>query len=52
MKTVVEVARHIWADVKHLATKEHITLNSALEMLLVEALENRGYQYQQSENSK
>jgi macrodomain Ter protein organizer (MatP/YcbG family) len=38
MKTLIEVDRNVWGRVKHLATVKEITLNSAVEQLLLHAL--------------
>lgn len=43
-RTVVEVDTTTWADVKHFATVERLTLNLAVERLLERALKEVGYQ--------
>jgi hypothetical protein len=40
MKTLIEIDRKIWADVKHFATIKKFSLNSAVQFLLKESLNN------------
>ncbi len=43
MKTIIDVHRNTWANVKHFATVEKFTLNAAVQTLLEEALSKLGY---------
>jgi hypothetical protein len=43
VKALIEVERTIWANVKFFATMERLSLNSAVELLLTEAVSSRGY---------
>jgi hypothetical protein len=43
MRTVIDVERKTWANVKHFATVKKFSLNSAVEILLQQALTNLGY---------
>ena len=42
-KTLVDIDLSIWAKVRHFATMHRLSVNSALEMLLVKALDSSGY---------
>jgi hypothetical protein len=41
-KTLVDIDLSIWAKVRHFATMQKLSINSALEMLLAKALVNNG----------
>ncbi len=43
MRTVIDVDRNTWANVKHFATLEKLTLNIAVQTLLENALSKFGY---------
>ena len=43
MKTLIEVKRYLWGKVKDYATVNSLSLNSAVEDLLKEALCKKGY---------
>jgi hypothetical protein len=43
MKTVIDVKRKTWANVKHFATVKEVSLSAAVESLLKNALTNFGY---------
>ena len=43
MKTIIEVELKTWANVKHFATVENISLSKAVEKLLKNALCKFGY---------
>jgi hypothetical protein len=43
MRTLIEVKRVIWGKVKEFATVESLSLNSAVESLLMQALNQNGY---------
>lgn len=43
MKTLIEPNRAVWAKVKEFATLSDLSVNSAVEVLLTEALSRRGY---------
>jgi molybdopterin converting factor small subunit len=49
MKTLIELDRPIWARVKYFAAIRDITLKSALELLLTQALDRSGYSIQKEE---
>jgi hypothetical protein len=42
MKKLIEVDRPMWARVKYFATIKNITLKSALELLITQALDHSG----------
>ncbi len=44
MRTIIDIDRNIWANVKHFATLEKLTLNIAVQTLLENALSKFGYQ--------
>lgn len=43
MRTIIDIDRNTWANVKHFATVEKFTLNTAVQNLLEEALSRLGY---------
>jgi hypothetical protein len=43
MKTLIDIDRLTWADVKKFATIQELSLNSAVEHLLTIALDRLGY---------
>ena len=43
MKTLIEVSRGLWGEVKYYATVQNLTLYSAVERLLQQALIANGY---------
>jgi len=43
MRTLIDVKRDSWANVKHFATIKKLSLNLAVEKLLEQALSNVGY---------
>ena len=43
MRTIIDVDRKTWANVKHFATVGNFTLNNAVQKLLKEALTKFGY---------
>jgi hypothetical protein len=43
MRTIIEIGTSTWADVKHFATVNNITLSRAVEKLLRNALQKSGY---------
>ena len=43
MKTIIDVNRFVWGKVKDFATVKELTLNSAVELLLINALKKFGY---------
>ena len=43
MKTLIDVNRFVWGKVKDFATVKELTLNSAVELLLINALNKFGY---------
>jgi hypothetical protein len=45
-KTLVEVDLAIWAQVRHFATLEKLSVNEALDLLLMKALDKCGYRIQ------
>lgn len=49
MKTVIDVNRFVWGKVKDFATVKEITLNSAVELLLINALKKFGYSTEKEE---
>lgn len=51
MKTVIDVNRFVWGKVKYFATVKKLTLNSAVELLLINALKKSGYFAEKEENS-
>lgn len=40
MKTLIEIDKEIWGDVKRFATIKNFSLNSAVQILLKESLNN------------
>jgi hypothetical protein len=48
MRTVVEVQIKTWANVKHFATVNKLSLNLAVEKLLQQALSTLGYKLEGS----
>jgi hypothetical protein len=52
MKTLLEVNRKIWGKVKDFATVKDISLNSAVEVLIIYALEQFGYTLPKEEKIK
>jgi hypothetical protein len=49
MRTVIDIERDIWANVKHFATVNKLSLNLAVEKLLQQALSNLGYRLEESD---
>jgi hypothetical protein len=43
MKTLISIDNKIWGKVKDFATVKELTLNSAVELLVSEALNRLGY---------
>lgn len=48
IKTLVNVDLPIWANLKHFATIEQLSIDSALGLLLIKALSNYGYSMKQT----
>lgn len=46
MKTLIEIDNKIWGKVKDFATVKELTLNSAVKLLLSDALNKYGYTQQ------
>jgi hypothetical protein len=44
MKTLIEIPRFIWGKVRDFATVNEITASSAVEQLLIQALNSNGYE--------
>jgi hypothetical protein len=42
-KTLVDIDLSIWAKVRHFATMQRLSVNTALETLLAKALDSSGY---------
>jgi macrodomain Ter protein organizer (MatP/YcbG family) len=49
MKTLIEVDRRVWGKVKQFASVRGITLNKAVESLLISALSKFGYSREKQE---
>jgi hypothetical protein len=43
MKTVIDIDRNVWGKVKDFATVRVLSLNSAVELLIMSALNSNGY---------
>ena len=43
MRTIIDVPRNTWANVKHFATVQKFSLNRAVQTLLEKALQQLGY---------
>ncbi len=43
MKTLIEIPRFVWGKVRDFATVNEITASSAVERLLIQALNSNGY---------
>lgn len=52
MKALIDISRSIWGKVKDFATVEDLSLNSAVESLITEALKEHGYFLQRKEEDK
>jgi hypothetical protein len=48
MRTVIDIETYTWANVKHFATVNKLSLNLAVEKLLQQALSSRGYKLEGS----
>lgn len=46
MKTLIKIDNKVWGKVKDFATVKELTLNSAVELLLSDALDRFGYSQQ------
>jgi hypothetical protein len=46
MRTIIDIERRTWANVKHFATVNELSLNVAVQSLLEKALTNFGYQFE------
>jgi hypothetical protein len=52
MRTIIDVKNVIWGKVKDFATVRSISLNCAVEDLLIQSLNQNGYYLQKEEESK
>jgi hypothetical protein len=43
MKTLIDVSRYVWGKVRDFATVRDLSVSSAVEHLLTEALNSQGY---------
>ena len=43
MKRLIDINKSIWGKIKHFATIKDVSINTAVESLLTEALLNEGY---------
>jgi hypothetical protein len=43
MKTLIDMPRFVWGKVKDFATLKDLTISSAVEQLLIQALNSHGY---------
>jgi len=43
MKTLIDIPRFVWGKVRDYATVEDLTVSSAVEHLLIQALNSHGY---------
>jgi macrodomain Ter protein organizer (MatP/YcbG family) len=43
MKTLIDMPRFVWGKVKDFATVKDLTISSAVEQLLIQALNSHGY---------
>lgn len=44
MKTLIDIPRFVWGKVRDFATVNEITASSAVEQLLIQALNSNGYE--------
>jgi hypothetical protein len=51
MRTVIEIDRFVWGKVKDFATINYLSLNKAVQFLIVQALESNGYSIPLKEGS-
>jgi hypothetical protein len=49
MKTLIDINRYVWGKVKDFATVRNLSLNVAVESLLISALEEFGYSLEKRE---
>jgi len=49
MKTLIDINRYIWGKVKDFATVRNLSLNTAVESLLTQALDEFGYSTKKQE---
>jgi hypothetical protein len=43
MKTLIDIPRFVWGKVRDFATVKDLTISSAVEQLLIQALNSHGY---------
>lgn len=51
MRTLIDVRRYVWGKVKDFATVRKLTINSAVEHLLTQALNSQGYTISEMDTS-
>lgn len=52
MKTLIDIPRFVWDKVRDFATVKDLTVSSAVEHLLVQALNSNGYALSEMEGSR